>query len=279
MTELMTQKLTVDVKANLSEEEYHQTILDLGYAEWRKNDGWGYSDMIEWVRQTYGEIAAFAILIGKYNQQVCNGGHIQYYDNGYASQENVGWNDIEKDTNLHENLKDYLEKFKHLINSEVKSEVFGIVSAFFVEIDDERYVEEECWDEEKEEYYTDQFDNENYGCVLNNYEMNNWDQKYYEVYAEWMKDLEEFFKSVIEGEIKVTEQKEETQKPVEKKIQKPKVKLTGTDGNAFAIMGKVKAALRKAGYPQDLIDRYIEESTSGDYNNLLRVAMKYVDVE
>ena len=59
---------------------------------------------------------------------------------------------------------------------------------------------------------------------------------------------------------------------------KPTVKLTGEDGNAFAIMGNVSRALRKAGLPKEHIDKYIEESTSGDYDNLLRVAMKYANV-
>ena len=60
---------------------------------------------------------------------------------------------------------------------------------------------------------------------------------------------------------------------------KPTVKLTGEDGNAFAIMGTVSRALRKAGLPKERIDKYIEESTAGDYDNLLRVAMKWVNVQ
>jgi len=59
---------------------------------------------------------------------------------------------------------------------------------------------------------------------------------------------------------------------------KPKVRLSGTDGNAWAIMGRVNDALRKAGASKEHRDRYREESMSGDYDNLLRVAMKYADV-
>ena len=59
---------------------------------------------------------------------------------------------------------------------------------------------------------------------------------------------------------------------------KPTVKLTGVSGNAFAVMGAVSRALRKACFPEDHIDKYIRESTSGDYNNLMRVAHKYVNV-
>ena len=60
--------------------------------------------------------------------------------------------------------------------------------------------------------------------------------------------------------------------------EKPKVSLVGEDGNAFAIMGRVGRALRRAGYTQEEIDEYQNEATSGDYDNLLRVTMEYVDV-
>lgn len=59
---------------------------------------------------------------------------------------------------------------------------------------------------------------------------------------------------------------------------KPVVKLTGTDGNAFAIMGKVTRALKDAGQG-DLVDQYRKEATSGDYDHLLQVTFEYVDVE
>jgi hypothetical protein len=60
--------------------------------------------------------------------------------------------------------------------------------------------------------------------------------------------------------------------------EKPVVQLVGTDGNAFAIMGKVARALRQAGRP-DLVKPYMDEATSGDYDHLLQVTMKYVDVQ
>jgi hypothetical protein len=56
------------------------------------------------------------------------------------------------------------------------------------------------------------------------------------------------------------------------------VKLSDNDGNAFAIMGAVRQALRRAGVSRDEIDKYTGESTAGDYDNLLRVAMQWVTV-
>lgn len=56
------------------------------------------------------------------------------------------------------------------------------------------------------------------------------------------------------------------------------VQLTGEDGNAFAIIGRVQSALRRAGVPAEEIEKYREESMSGDYDNLLQTAMRWVDV-
>jgi hypothetical protein len=64
----------------------------------------------------------------------------------------------------------------------------------------------------------------------------------------------------------------------EVKYPEVEVELVGQDGNAFAIMGRVMAALKKAGVPKDEIDAYYKESTSGDYDNLLRTACAWVSV-
>lgn len=66
------------------------------------------------------------------------------------------------------------------------------------------------------------------------------------------------------------------------------VQLTGNDGNAGAIMGAVSQALRRElrdpAYgltPEEQraeITAYREESMSGDYDNLLATAMRWVDV-
>lgn len=62
------------------------------------------------------------------------------------------------------------------------------------------------------------------------------------------------------------------------KYPRVKVKLTGTDGNAFALLGKVREAMRKAKVPAEEIKAVMDEAMSGDYDNLLRVLMNAVDV-
>ncbi len=54
------------------------------------------------------------------------------------------------------------------------------------------------------------------------------------------------------------------------------VKLTGTDGNAFAIIGKVRRALQNAGIEHS---GFVTEAMSSDYDNVLITCMKWVNVE
>lgn len=56
------------------------------------------------------------------------------------------------------------------------------------------------------------------------------------------------------------------------------VKLSGTDGNSFAILGRMFKALRAGGVSQEAIDLFETEATSGDYNHLLQTCMKFVVV-
>ncbi len=60
---------------------------------------------------------------------------------------------------------------------------------------------------------------------------------------------------------------------------KPKVTLVGEDGNAFAILGKVSKALRKAGVDEEYVEHYQKEAMAGDYDKLLQVTMNFVDVD
>lgn len=56
------------------------------------------------------------------------------------------------------------------------------------------------------------------------------------------------------------------------------VKLTGTDGNAFAIIGACRRAARKDGWSHEHIDFVVQEMMSGDYDKVIQTAMKYFDV-
>lgn len=56
-----------------------------------------------------------------------------------------------------------------------------------------------------------------------------------------------------------------------------KYSLVGVDGNAFAIMGYTAKALRRTGHA-DLVENMRSRAMSGDYDNLVQVCMRYLDI-
>lgn len=69
-----------------------------------------------------------------------------------------------------------------------------------------------------------------------------------------------------------------TSAPPQVKYPHVSVTLVGEDGNAFAILGRVRRAMTQAGCTKDQVEAYLREATAGDYDNLLRVTMRYVEV-
>jgi len=60
---------------------------------------------------------------------------------------------------------------------------------------------------------------------------------------------------------------------------KPKLQLSGQDGNVFSILGRAIAAGRKANWTKEKIDKFTAEAVSGDYDNALQTCMKHFDVQ
>ncbi|MCI0341377.1 MAG: hypothetical protein L0216_09560 [Planctomycetales bacterium] len=59
---------------------------------------------------------------------------------------------------------------------------------------------------------------------------------------------------------------------------KPACKLVGTDGNVFAIIGRVKQALKKAGQ-NDRASEFVQKAFAArSYDEVLALCMDYVDV-
>lgn len=63
-----------------------------------------------------------------------------------------------------------------------------------------------------------------------------------------------------------------------KPITNAKVKLSGTSGNAFVILGEVSIAIQKSDKPE-LVEQFLKEAKSGDYDHLLDTCFKYVEVD
>lgn len=56
-----------------------------------------------------------------------------------------------------------------------------------------------------------------------------------------------------------------------------KYSLIGVDGNAFCIMGYISNAMRRTGYSEEEIDKYLSEAQSSDYSNLVAVSSDQIN--
>jgi len=70
----------------MGEEDIQQKLMDEAYEIWQKeeNEKWSFEDFIINVRDTLGDLHYFAVISGKMNQQVENGGWFQWHDNEYS---------------------------------------------------------------------------------------------------------------------------------------------------------------------------------------------------
>ncbi len=57
------------------------------------------------------------------------------------------------------------------------------------------------------------------------------------------------------------------------------VELIGQDSNAFNILGICRRAMIKNRLPQSEIDTFMQEATSGSYDDLLATCMNWFNVE
>lgn len=65
---------------------------------------------------------------------------------------------------------------------------------------------------------------------------------------------------------------------IEVKHPEVEVQLTGEDGNAFFIIGRVAQALKRARVPASEVSEFQAEAMSGDYDNALQTCMRWVTV-
>jgi hypothetical protein len=56
------------------------------------------------------------------------------------------------------------------------------------------------------------------------------------------------------------------------------VQLVGGDGNIYAVLGRVRRALREARVSDEEVSRFTAKATSGDYDHVLRTRMIWVNV-
>jgi len=177
----------------LNEEDYFQSIIDIAYKKWQENDHWQYIDMVHWFHQNYGDFAKFLLLMGSLNGQVCNGGILQFYFNGYGDGQGGYFEMHDHEIPLfHEMIKsaeDYTEDIPSL------KKLIELGKNFNIEIDEDEYIMEMVYDEEIDEEYEEEVQNYEYGEILNQEELNNFDTKYYTFNDDIIKEIEIFLKN------------------------------------------------------------------------------------
>jgi len=60
---------------------------------------------------------------------------------------------------------------------------------------------------------------------------------------------------------------------------KPKIKLKDKNGKSTNILGETIKALHLAGADKEYVNQYLDEARSGDFDNLITVTARYVDME
>lgn len=183
-----------------SEDSIHQKILNVGYDKWQKSENMGYEDMLKYMGEKFGPLAVLAVQIGKYNHQVCNGGHAQYYDNGYATHGGGFGENHGEDLYLHRQLVDLMKKYGEI---PLRSDVLNIMTNLSVYMAncDECDGEGEIEIEDDEGYY----DVERC-CICDGsgengeYQVHgrHLDNKYYEINEQVEVQFEAFFAKLLE---------------------------------------------------------------------------------
>lgn len=168
---------------HFNEDGIHQALLDIAYDEWQRHEDWKLEDMIQDASEKYGEVMELALLLGKYNQQVTNGGHKQYLDNGYSGTHKPSYSyDYDYEVPLTRRLENLMLQYG-LDKTERGAAVMVCVKEFI----NRTY----AWDQE---YYSDPDEYEEE--PMPNYD--DLDDAYYLVNDLWMKDLERYFKLWME---------------------------------------------------------------------------------
>lgn len=182
---------------------YHQELLNIAYDDWQVPPlkGSRYTQMVSSAKANYGPVLAFAVMVGKYNQQVTNGGHMQYMDNGYSD--------------THDDMMEAMVDLGIKDMSPEAAEVYNIMNDFTGAIGGGECGDcngEGGWDNEEEEEYEDEDGNTEteynsewedcHNCggtgeddrhpTVNDPTL---DSRYYAVYEKFMKQLEEWFRN------------------------------------------------------------------------------------
>lgn len=247
----------------------------------------------------------FLVLMKNLVAQVNNGGFYQYFDNGYANYDKSTDEALDAHEDLIRLYKKYVpktektEKLLKILNNFIRDvgkeccescEGDGNIheEETCVQCNGNGYLEEDGEEIECDACYGMGYVEEDHCCMdcggsgESSYcvYQGNDDDKFYNLFDE---EMEKIFKDMIlnwldhwNDDCKLNQFEDKKNESVS--ISKPKLKLVGTDGNAFAVIGALMDCLRRNGFTAEQREAIRKEATSSNYDNVLATACKYCDV-
>ena len=109
-----------------------QALVDVVYDYWKENDFLTYGAILKYANAKFGVVGELAILVKNYNYQVENGGHLQYFENGYCQEEGGLFSNKDESIPLHRRMVEFFVLFE--LDKQFP-EVYEIMQSFNVEIE------------------------------------------------------------------------------------------------------------------------------------------------
>jgi len=167
-------------------------IIDVLYEDYSSDIN--YDDFLNLVKEKYGTLPCFCVLLGNYNGQVFNGGHLQYYDNGYASSKSKGYynrgGNPYNNVDIHEKMIILFEKLKisEHISKKLVYDAYSIMKDFNFDS-----VNFNCYNGDNGEY--SEYDNDK------NEDLDKLDQRWYDINEDFIDEFNNYLKSLnLEGD-------------------------------------------------------------------------------
>ena len=212
--------------------DFHQTILNIGYSWWKFNpnpNAVSYSDMIDYMDKTYGQIFGTLVLIGKLNQQVINNGFIGYYNNNYSRKVTSDYGQslhvrlVKSMIELIEELKEK-DKIIDITGFIILNEALQIFKDYLkipIELEKRIMEEVECGNEEDGFFFEmEEVENEEYGQICNSSNLDALNNRYYKLDEKFMEIINIISKYCFEmGEVPSTDEIESDPEEWDDKIE------------------------------------------------------------
>jgi len=162
------------------EESVHQKLMNKAYELWstEKGKNLNYSNFLDLVMDTYGDLYFYSVITGNLNYQVENGGFSQWHFNEYS----ITLEDLINFFEINFKNNKTIEKVKIILND---------ISELIDWFDRGRSIIKNI-DYEFRDFFSDKLEEQ-----LND-DLNNIDQKYYEINENLNEVLEEYFKTEYE---------------------------------------------------------------------------------